>query len=138
MKVKDAMHRDVEWAQPTESIQALARRMRDLDIGAIPIGENDRLIGMVTDRDIAVRAVAAGKDIAKLTVRDVMSEGIVYCLDNEDLEDAVRIMQQKQVRRLSVINERKRMVGMLSLGDVSHAASRQIIGEVAAAVSAHH
>lgn len=138
MKVKDAMHRDVEWAQPTESIQALARRMRDLDIGAIPIGENDRLIGMVTDRDIAVRAVAAGKDIAKLTARDVMSEGIVYCLDNEDLEDAVRIMQQKQVRRLSVINERKRMVGMLSLGDVSHAASRQIIGEVAAAVSAHH
>lgn len=138
MKVKDAMHRDVEWAQSTESTQALARRMRDLDIGAIPIGENDRLIGMVTDRDIAVRAVAAGKDIAKLTARDVMSEGIVYCLDNEDLEDAVRIMQQKQVRRLSVINERKRMVGMLSLGDVSHAASRQIIGEVAAAVSAHH
>ena len=96
MKVRDAMHKKVEWAQPTDTVQNLARRMREYDIGAIPIGENDRLIGMVTDRDIAVRAVANGRDSSALTARDVMTKGIVYCRDDEDLEDAVRIMEQKQ------------------------------------------
>lgn len=138
MKVRDAMHGKVEWAQPTETVQSLAKRMRELDIGSIPIGENDRLIGMVTDRDIALRAVADGRDPALLTAREVMSKGIVYCRDDEDLEDAVRIMEQKQIRRLPVVDEKKRMVGILSLGDVSHSASRQLTGEVAAAVSAHH
>lgn len=138
MKVRDAMHGKVEWAQPTETVQSLAKRMRDLDIGSIPVGENDRLIGMVTDRDIALRAVADGRDPALLTAREVMSEGIVYCRDDEDLEDAVRIMEQKQIRRLPVIDGKKRMVGILSLGDISHCASRQLTGEVAAAVSAHH
>jgi predicted transcriptional regulator len=76
MKVRDAMHGKVEWAQPTETVQSLAKRMRQLDIGSIPIGENDRLIGMVTDRDIAVRAVADGRDPSQLTAREVMSEGI--------------------------------------------------------------
>lgn len=138
MKVRDAMHGKVEWAQPTETVQSLAKRMRELDIGSIPIGENDRLIGMVTDRDIALRAVADGRDPALLTAREVMSKGIVYCRDDEDLEDAVRIMEQKQIRRLPVVDEKKRMVGILSLGDISHSASRQLTGEVAAAVSAHH
>jgi CBS domain-containing protein len=138
MKVRDAMHKKVEWAQPTDTVQNLARRMREYDIGAIPIGENDRLIGMVTDRDIAVRAVANGRDSSALTARDVMTKGIVYCRDDEDLEDAVRIMEQKQIRRLPVIDDKKRMVGMLSLGDISHAASRQLTGEVVAAVSEHH
>ena len=112
--------------------------MRDLDIGAIPVGENDRLVGMVTDRDITVRAVAEGKDVTQLTARDVMSKGIVFCRDSEELEDAARIMEQKKIRRLPVLDDKKRMVGMLSLGDISHAASRAITGEVAAAVSAHH
>lgn len=138
MKVRDAMHRNVEWAQPTDTVQDLARRMRETDIGAIPVGENDRLVGMVTDRDIAVRAVANGRDSSKLTARDVMTKGIVYCRDDEDLEDAVRIMEQKQIRRLPVMNDKKRMVGMLSLGDIAHAASRQLTGEVVAAVSEHH
>jgi CBS domain-containing protein len=138
MKVRDAMHGKVEWAQPTETVQSLAKRMRDLDIGSIPIGENDRLIGMVTDRDLALRAVADGRDPALLTAREVMSKGIVYCRDDEELEDAVRIMEQKQIRRLPVIDDKKRMVGILSLGDISHSASRQLTGEVAAAVSAHH
>jgi CBS domain-containing protein len=112
--------------------------MRDLDIGAIPVGENDRLIGMVTDRDITCRGVANGKDLGTLTARDVMSKGIFYCRDNEDLEDALRIMEQRQVRRLPVINDRKRMVGMLSIGDIGDAASHELSGEVIAAVSAHH
>jgi CBS domain-containing protein len=138
MKVKDAMHQGAEWVEPQTPIDEIARKMRDLDIGAIPVGENDRLIGMVTDRDIACRAVANGTDPGKLTARDVMSKGILYCRETEDLEDAMRIMEQKQVRRLPVINDRKRMVGMLSLGDIAHAASHELSGEVTAAVAAHH
>jgi CBS domain-containing protein len=138
MKVKDAMHKGAEWVTPQTALADVARKMRDLDIGAIPVGENDRLIGMVTDRDITCRGLANGGDCTKLTARDVMSKGIVYCNDTEDLEDALRIMEQKQLRRLPVINDKKRMVGMLSLGDIAHAASHELSGEVTAAVSAHH
>lgn len=138
MKVKDAMHSGAEWVGPETPVSDIAQKMRDLDIGAIPIGENDRLIGMVTDRDIACRGVANGKDCTKLTARDVMSRGIFYCNDVEELEDALRVMEQKQVRRLPVINDKKRMVGMLSLGDVAHATSHELSGEVTAAVSGHH
>ena len=138
MKVKDAMHTGAEWAGPETAVCDIAQKMRDLDIGAIPIGENDRLIGMVTDRDIACRGVANGRDCTKLTARDVMSKGIFYCSDSEELEDALRVMEQKQVRRLPVINDKKRMVGILSLGDVAQAASHELSGEVTAAVSGHH
>jgi CBS domain-containing protein len=138
MKVKDVMHKGAEWVAPQTPVSDVARKMRDLDIGAIPVGENDRLIGMVTDRDIACRGVANGKDMGTLTARDVMSKGIFYCNDTEELEDALRIMEQKQVRRLPVINDNKRMVGMLALGDVADAASHELSGEVIAAVSAHH
>jgi CBS domain-containing protein len=138
MKVKDAMHKGAEWVEPQTPIADIAKKMRDLDIGAIPVGENDRLIGMVTDRDIACRGVANGASLGKLTARDVMSKGIFYCRDTEDLEDAMRIMEHKQVRRLPVINDRKRMVGMLSLGDVADVATHELSGEVIAAVSAHH
>ena len=138
MKVKDAMHKGVEWVAPQVPVADVAKRMRDLDIGAIPVGENDRLVGMVTDRDIACRGVASDGGCASLTARDVMSKGILYCKENEELEDALRIMEQKQVRRLPVINDEKRMVGMLSLGDIAHAASHELSGEVTAAVSAHH
>jgi CBS domain-containing protein len=138
MKVKDVMHKGAEWVTPQTALADVAQRMRDLDIGAVPVGENDRLIGMVTDRDIACRGVANGQDPAKLTARDVMSKGIFYCSDGEDLEDALRIMEQKQVRRLPVIDDRKRMVGMLSIGDIADAASHELSGEVIAAVSAHH
>ena len=138
MKVKEAMHNGVEWMAPQTPVPEIARRMRDLDIGAIPVGENDRLIGMVTDRDIACRAVANGADLGTLTARDVMSKGIFYCRDSEELEDALRIMEQKQVRRLPVIDDQKRMVGILSLGDIAEATPHELSGEVVAAVSAHH
>ncbi len=138
MKVKDAMHTGAEWVAPETPLSEVAKKMQTLDIGAIPVGENDRLVGMVTDRDITCRAVAAAKDCSKLTARDVMTKGIVYCRDSEDLDDAMRIMEQKKIRRLPVIDGKKRMVGMLSLGDVSHAASHTLAGEVMAAVSAHH
>ncbi len=138
MKVKKAMHKGAEWVAPDTPIAKIAKRMKDLDVGSIPVGENDRLIGMVTDRDITCRAVANGHDTAKLTARDVMTKGIFYCRDEEDLDDALRIMESKKIRRLPVIDEKKRMVGMLSLGDISHAASRELSGELCAAVSAHH
>ena len=138
MKVREAMHQGVEWVEPGTTVEALAQRMREHDIGAIPIGENDRLVGMVTDRDIVVRGLSREADCSSLTARDVMTKGIVFCRDLEDVEDAVRIMEQKEIRRLPVLDENKRMVGMLSLGDVSHATSHEVTGEVTSAVSDHH
>jgi CBS domain-containing protein len=138
MRVKRAMHEGVQWVEPMTSVKEIARLMRKHDIGAIPIGENDRLIGMVTDRDIVCRCVAEGSDPTNATARQVMSKGIVFCRDEEELDDAARIMEQKKIRRLPVINKDKRMIGMLSLGDVSQAGSRELTGEVMKSVSAHH
>jgi CBS domain-containing protein len=138
MKVKEVMHKSVQWCEPSTSVSAIANIMKAEDIGAVPIGENDRLIGMVTDRDIALRAVSKGGSLAKQTARDVMTEGIVYCMENENIEDAIHVMEDKQIRRLPVINDKKRMVGILSLGDISHAVGQNLSGELVKAVSAHH
>ncbi len=140
MKVKEMMHNGVEWASPETPVTTLAKKMLEQDIGAIPVGENDRLVGMVTDRDITLRAVAKadGKDLSKLTARDVMTKGVIWCRDSDNTADAARLMETKNVRRLPVIDEHKRMVGMLSLGDISHAAPQRIAAEVTKAVSAHH
>lgn len=138
MKVKDAMHKGAEWVAPSTAVVELAKLMSKHDVGAIPIGENDKLVGMVTDRDIVCRGLANGKDISKLTAREVMSPNIVWCRDDEDLDDATRIMEAKKIRRLPVIDKNKRMVGMLSLGDISHAGKSKLSGEVLQAVSAHH
>ncbi len=136
MKVKDVMHDGAEWVSPDTPLTEVAQRMKSLDCGSIPVGENDRLVGMVTDRDIACRAVADGRDCSQITARDVMTKGVIFCRDTEELDDAMRIMEQKQIRRLPVINEQKRLIGMLSLGDVSQRASFALTGEVTAAVSA--
>ncbi len=138
MKVKEVMHEGVTWITPDETVVNIAKKMRDEDIGAIPVGENDRLIGMVTDRDITCRGTAAGADPTELTARDVMSKGIIFCRDEEDVDDAIHIMEEKKIRRLPVLNEAKRMVGMLTLGDVSSKVSDMLAGEVVRAVSAHH
>src|SRR6516162_5531715 len=126
MKVKEMMHSGVQWVSPETPLTVLAMMMREHDIGAIPIGENDRLIGMVTDRDITVRGVASGGDMSKLTARDVMTPGVIWCRDSEEIDDAVHIMTSRQIRRLPVISESKRMIGMISLGDVSHAPAREL------------
>jgi len=113
--------------------------MQEHDVGALPVGENDRqLVGMVTDRDIAVRGVADGKDISKLTARDIMTKGVISCQASDTAIHAAHIMETKQVRRLPVIDDSKRMVGMLTLGDISHATSHRIAAEIVKAVSAHH
>jgi CBS domain-containing protein len=138
MKVKEMMHKGVKWASPDTPITAIAKKMKQYDIGAIPVGENDRLVGMVTDRDIAVRGLANGKNVSKLTARNVMTKGVIWCRDSDSAVEAVRLMETKHVRRLPVIDEKKRMVGILSLGDISHGASQRTAGEVLKAVSAHH
>lgn len=138
MKVKQAMHPGASWIDPDAPLTDLAERMRKEDIGAIPVGENDKLIGMVTDRDIVIRGLIGKADPLQLTARDVMSEPIMFCHANEDLEDAVRIMERKQIRRLPVIDEHRRMVGMLSLGDVAAQVPASLASEALRAVSAHH
>ena len=138
MKVKDVMHQGVTWVEPTISIREIARRMRDDDIGSIPIGENDRLVGIVTDRDIICRGVANGADCNALTARDVMSKPIIYCRADDNLELAIRIMEKNKIRRLPVIDKNKRLVGMLALGDISEIVGQDAAGEVMRSVSAHH
>jgi CBS domain-containing protein len=138
MKVKDMMHKGAECVAPNAKLQAIAKKMRDHDIGAIPVCEDGRPIGMVTDRDIAIRGLADGKDISALEARDVMTRDVIFCRDTEDAEDALRIMENNKIRRLPVLNDAEKLVGMVSLGDISHALSRELTGEVTKAVSAHH
>lgn len=138
MKITDAMHRQADWVSADTQISEVAKMMEKDDIGAVPVGKNDKLIGMITDRDIALRVVAKGRDPAKTTAEEVMTKGIVYCRTGETVEDAIHLMDQKKIRRLPVINDNKRLVGMLSLGDVSHAASRELSGELLRAVADHH
>ena len=139
MKVKDAMHKGVKWVSPDTLVTEVAKLMCEYDIGAIPIGENDRLIGMVTDRDIVCKALAQENfDVRSATARDVMTSGIHCCREHDDLAKAVRHMETLKVRRLPVINNGKRLVGMLSLGDVSHSAPNELLSECVKGVSAHH
>ena len=138
MKVRQAMHQGVQWVSPETTLVELARLLREHDIGAIPIGENDRLIGIVTDRDITCRAVAEGLDPRTTKALQIMTKGIVFCRTEEELDDAARLMEDKQIRRLPVIDGRKRMVGMLSMADVSHSGSRGMGGELLHAVAVPH
>ena len=139
MKVKEAMHKGVDWVGPNTPITDLAKLMCQHDIGAIPIGENDRLVGMVTDRDIVCKGLAQDSfEVRRATARDVMTPGIHCCREDDDLGKAVRHMEELKVRRLPVINKSKRMVGILSLGDVSHSAPRDLLSEIVKSVSAHH
>ena len=119
MKVKDVMHKGVDWVAPDTPVSELAKLMREHDIGAIPIGENDRLIGMVTDRDITMRAVAEDRLPSSASVRDVMSEKIYYCLEDDAVEDAAKCMAENQVRRLPILNRDKRLTGIVSLADIA-------------------
>jgi len=139
MKVKEAMHKGVQWVGPDTPVAEVAKLMCENDIGAIPVGENDRLIGMVTDRDIVCKGLAQDSFDARLaTARDVMTSGIHCCREHDDLAKAVRHMEELKVRRLPVINNGGRMVGILSLGDVSHSAPNELLSECVKSVSAHH
>lgn len=138
MKVQDVMHSGVTWVEPETPLKDIARKMRDEDIGAVPVGQNDRLVGMVTDRDIACRGLASDEDYSGLTAKDVMTKKMIYCASNEEIGDALRLMETHKIRRLPVINADKRMVGMLSLGDISGKVSQDLVGEVVRCVAEHH
>jgi CBS domain-containing protein len=118
MQVREAMTSDVELASPTQTIRQAALLMGECNCGALPVAEKDRLVGMITDRDIAIRAVAAGKGPRTL-VREIMSQEVLYCFDDQDLDEVAANLADIKVRRLPVMNREKRLVGILSLGDMA-------------------
>ena len=128
MRISDCMTRQVKVAAPHQSIVEAARLMADLDIGVLPVSENDRLIGMVTDRDIVVRGLANGRG-ADTPIREVMSEEIRYCYEDQTIEEVSQNMGDIQVRRLPVLNRDKRLVGIVSLGDISSGDSPSTSGQ---------
>ena len=134
MKVSEAMTRDVRVANPEETVQKAAKTMANLDTGVLPVGENDQLIGMITDRDIAIRGIAQGKG-PKAKVRDIMTEDVKYCFEDQELEDVTRNMADIQVRRLPVLNRDKRLVGILSLGDIATSHDGKGAGEALRGIS---
>ena len=119
MRIADAMTRDVKIVNPDQSIMDAARMMADCDFGALPVAENDRLIGMITDRDIVVRGLAEGKS-SDTRIKDVMSPDIKYCFEDDDIDDVAANMGDLQVRRLPVLSRDKRLVGIVSLGDIAN------------------
>ena len=121
MQVHDIMSRKVEMTDPSATIRDVARKMRAGSIGAMPVGEDDRLVGMVTDRDIVVRAVAEERIPGNTSVREVMSEKVCYCFEDDDIDEAAKIMAEHQVKRLPVLNKDKRMVGIIALSDIGRA-----------------
>ena len=134
MKVSEAMTRDVRVAGPEETVQDAAKTMAELDAGALPVGEKDHLIGMITDRDIAIRGIAKGKG-PKAKVRDVMTEDIKYCFDDQELEEVTRNMADIQVRRLPVLNRDKRLVGIVSFADLARSEQPTTVGRAVSHVS---
>jgi CBS domain-containing protein len=135
MRVNEAMTSDVQIANPNQSIQQVAQTMAAIDAGVLPVGENDRLVGIITDRDIAVRAVAKGLS-PSTKVREVMSEGeVMYCYEDEDLEDVAQNMADIKVRRLPVLNRAKRLVGIISVGDIAVADGPDSAGDAICGIS---
>jgi len=124
MRVSEAMTREVRVANPGQSIREVAKIMAEIDAGSMPVGDNDRLVGMITDRDIAIRAVAQGKG-PDTPVREVMSsEKVLYCYEDEELDHVAKNMSQQQVRRLPVVNREKRLVGIVSFGNLAQSEAR--------------
>jgi len=135
MLVSEAMSSDVNIANPRQTIREAARMMVELDAGALPVGEQDRLVGMITDRDIAVRAVAHGKP-PDTPIREVMTDDVKYCFDDEELEEVARNMGDIQVRRLPVVNRDKRLVGIVSIADIAVAEEPEVVGDAVSGISA--
>jgi CBS domain-containing protein len=123
MQIHQVMTERVSTVGPDTRIPEVARIMRDEDIGSMPVVENDRLIGMVTDRDIVTRVVAEDKDPRAVIAREAMSPKILYCFDDQSVEDVLQNMGDNQIRRLPVVNRDKRLVGVVSLGDLAKAAT---------------
>jgi CBS domain-containing protein len=128
MQVSEVMSREVRVANPQQRISEAAKTMKEIDAGVLPVGEGDRLVGMITDRDIAVRAVAAGLG-PDTPVREVMTADVRYCYEDEELVDVSKAMAELQVRRLPVVNRDKRLVGILALADIAASESPRVAGK---------
>lgn len=138
MLAKEVMSKKPEFLSPTTTLKQAADQMRTHDYGFVPVGENDRLIGAVTDRDIAIRAIAAGKDPNKTTIRDVMTKGIQWCYETDPVEKVAQKMEKLQIRRLVVLNKDKRLTGIISLGDITTKThDAKLCSEITDAVSHH-
>jgi CBS domain-containing protein len=130
------MTRNPEVVTPTATLEEAARKMDQLDVGPLPVCENDRLVGMVTDRDITVRATSAGKDPRSTPVAEAMTRDLVYCFEDQDVRDAARMMEDKQIRRVPILSREHRLVGIVSLGDVATSGrDDRMTGEVLERVS---
>jgi len=128
------MTRDVQLTSPTESIREAAKTMAQIDAGVLPVGQDNRLIGMITDRDIAIRAVAEGKS-PNTPVSEVMSQEVLYCFDDQELEDVARNMADIKVRRLPVLKRDKHLVGIVSLGDLSQKEQPEVTAKAVSNIS---
>jgi CBS domain-containing protein len=135
MNIRDVMTTDVSFVGPDTPILEIARKMRDGDIGATPVVENDRLAGMVTDRDIVLRVIAEGGDVRTKVARDAMSPGILYCYPDDTVEAVLENMGGQQIRRLPVVDREKRLVGVVSLGDLALSGKRKAAGEALQEIS---
>ena len=133
MQLRDVMTTDVRLVDAAASLKDAAAMMRDGDFGLLPVGGHDRLVGTITDRDIAIRAVAAGKDPNSTIVREAMSAGIRYCFEDQSVADAAAMMGEQQIRRLPVLDRDKRLVGIVALSDL--AIEGDAVAEVGAALS---
>jgi CBS domain-containing protein len=119
MQIREIMTRDVDVIPPSASIRDAAAKMKELDVGVIPVCDGEKLQGMLTDRDIAIRAVAEDRDPSQTPVSEVMSTEIAYCFEDESLEQAANLMESKQIRRLPIVDRNKQLIGIISLGDIS-------------------
>ena len=134
MRVSEIMSRDVRVASPRQSIQEAAAIMAEIDAGIVPVGENDHLVGMITDRDIAVRAVAKGKG-PETSIDDVMTRDVKYCYEDEDSEHVLDNLGALQLRRVPVVSRDKRLVGIVSLGDLANQSANGHAGAALAEIS---
>jgi CBS domain-containing protein len=133
MQVKECMTREVRVISPDDTIERAAQLMGQIDSGVLPVGENDRLVGMITDRDIAIRGVAEGCG-PSAKVRDVMSQEVKYCFDDAETDEVLDNMAQIQVRRMPVVDHDKRLVGIVSIGDLAkedHSDTGRALGDIA-------
>lgn len=135
MKIREIMTPDAQCIRPDETLVDAASLMRQLDVGVLPVCDDDSVVGMLTDRDIAVRAVAEARDPSNTLVREIMSPGTICVRDDDPVEDAVRIMEEHQIRRAPVLNRDNKLVGIVSLGDIAVDASAALSGEVLKFVS---
>jgi CBS domain-containing protein len=138
MQVKDIMTRDVQTVSPETSVLEAARKMKSFDIGCLPVCKNKRCVGIFTDRDIVIRAVAEGRDLQKTPVSDIMTSNIVYCSEDDDISTVIKLMEDKQLRRILVLDENRYTIGVCSVGDVAlDSGDLQLAGEVMHEVARH-